>query len=374
MTLQICPECQTEADERSLVCDCGHLFLDAMDVRGHHELRTIKWGKTKGRLKKITFIGAIALLGTASILYWMGWTGSAEKSFAEAPVNMEKAPAPVTQNLISPSGNPNPKTDTLYIVTVVSTGDTITVLGGNNDLHRVRIYGIVSPKLDENFGNEARVYLSRQILGKSISLVTKKSTDDGTLVAEVFLDGINIGVEQVRAGLAQLTLGQTSQPDALQSRPYLDAEFVAKSGRFGIWAGGINGFSTVAGGDMNGVPANPTPLYGSSRGSSKFRFTGINSPYDASNEPVELVRQELPASTKPIVPAEQDKAPANSAPKNDETAKSEIDVPAETEPSKPHAEVKRNTAARNYTRGSRGGCYYLSASGNRVYVDRNLCN
>lgn len=32
------------------------------------------------------------------------------------------------------------------------------------------------------------------------------------------------------------------------------------------------------------------------------------------------------------------------------------------------------TASRNYIRGPRGGCYYLSGSGKKVYVDRGLCN
>lgn len=32
------------------------------------------------------------------------------------------------------------------------------------------------------------------------------------------------------------------------------------------------------------------------------------------------------------------------------------------------------TARNGYTRGPRGGCYYLSASGRKVYVDRVLCN
>jgi hypothetical protein len=32
------------------------------------------------------------------------------------------------------------------------------------------------------------------------------------------------------------------------------------------------------------------------------------------------------------------------------------------------------TADRSYIRGPRGGCYYYSGSGRKVYVDRSLCN
>jgi len=40
------------------------------------------------------------------------------------------------------------------------------------------------------------------------------------------------------------------------------------------------------------------------------------------------------------------------------------------------AEIPARTSGsdRTYTRGSRGGCYYLSGSGRKVYVDRSLCN
>jgi hypothetical protein len=34
----------------------------------------------------------------------------------------------------------------------------------------------------------------------------------------------------------------------------------------------------------------------------------------------------------------------------------------------------RPTTDRGYIRGPRGGCYYLSGSGRKVYVDRSLCN
>lgn len=35
---------------------------------------------------------------------------------------------------------------------------------------------------------------------------------------------------------------------------------------------------------------------------------------------------------------------------------------------------RRSTADRGYIRGPRGGCYYISGSGRKVYVDRSLCN
>ena len=44
-------------------------------------------------------------------------------------------------------------------------------------------------------------------------------------------------------------------------------------------------------------------------------------------------------------------------------------TPAETYP-----QPTRSTVPRVYIRGPRGGCYYISGSGSKVYVDRSVCN
>ncbi len=48
-----------------------------------------------------------------------------------------------------------------------------------------------------------------------------------------------------------------------------------------------------------------------------------------------------------------------------------VDVPAS--PSGDYT-PRRVTSNPGYIRGPRGGCYYISASGRKVYVDRSLCN
>lgn len=42
--------------------------------------------------------------------------------------------------------------------------------------------------------------------------------------------------------------------------------------------------------------------------------------------------------------------------------------------SSPATPPRTTSADRGYIRGPRGGCYYLSGSGRKVYVDRGLCN
>lgn len=43
-------------------------------------------------------------------------------------------------------------------------------------------------------------------------------------------------------------------------------------------------------------------------------------------------------------------------------------------PVETYSQPARSNADRGYIRGPRGGCYYFSGSGRKVYVDRSLCN
>ena len=44
------------------------------------------------------------------------------------------------------------------------------------------------------------------------------------------------------------------------------------------------------------------------------------------------------------------------------------------ETNSPPSEPTKPAARKTYIRGPRGGCYYVSGSGGKVYVDRSMCN
>jgi hypothetical protein len=48
---------------------------------------------------------------------------------------------------------------------------------------------------------------------------------------------------------------------------------------------------------------------------------------------------------------------------------SRVNTPPDSPP-----QPTRSTADRTYIRGPKGGCYYISSSGSKVYVDRSMCN
>jgi hypothetical protein len=60
-----------------------------------------------------------------------------------------------------------------------------------------------------------------------------------------------------------------------------------------------------------------------------------------------------------------------------DTAQVAMDNSTDSKPAPTRQRVYRSRASaanRYLIRGPRGGCYYINSSGNKVYVDRSLCN
>jgi len=50
-----------------------------------------------------------------------------------------------------------------------------------------------------------------------------------------------------------------------------------------------------------------------------------------------------------------------------------ITTPAQKKPRKPRSSAAKGKPFRQYIRGERGGCHYVS-NGKKIYVDRKYCN
>ncbi|MCW3074266.1 MAG: hypothetical protein JWP69_1335 [Flaviaesturariibacter sp.] len=62
------------------------------------------------------------------------------------------------------------------------------------------------------------------------------------------------------------------------------------------------------------------------------------------------------------------------APAEQKTASATEVAPRSSSPKQSSSGKKVYSSARNYITGPRGGCYYLTSSGNKVYVDHSYCN
>lgn len=368
---KICPECQLKINEQLLVCNCGHVFVQDVDARGSDELRTIRSHERNGKLKKFGVIGGFAVISLGLVFYWVRGADLLRKD--DIPKNVpDTAAQPVPQqNLISPPPSGEIPHDTAYTVASVLTGDMIIVLGSDNQQHRVRIFGIVSPKLDEGFGRESRDFLSRQLIGKPVTLFTKRVTPDGLIFAEVYRDGINIGIEVIKSGLARVAGDKSLQIDPNALRAYSLAEFIAKNGRFGVWTDGTAVIEPTDTDDSY-VSAQSDPSRSTGR-VTRNRLSGLRSVFDSAYDTPGTGAGDSSVILEPQPIPEQKDLPERPVVEK----KSDVQLPANQSRETPVVNANspgKTGSGRTYTRGPRGGCFYLSAGGSRVYVDKSLCN
>jgi endonuclease YncB( thermonuclease family) len=117
----------------------------------------------------------------------------------------------------------------------VADGDTITVLDSSNTQHRIRLEGIDAPEAHQAFGTPSKKNLSEMVFGKDVTIVYQKTDQYGRLVGKIVLDGKDINLEQVKAGMAwhykEYQREQTPEDRDL----YATAEDEARNARRGLW-------------------------------------------------------------------------------------------------------------------------------------------
>jgi len=116
----------------------------------------------------------------------------------------------------------------------VADGDTVTVLTRSNTEFRVRCQGIHAPKGQENSAAESKQRLSDLLLDAPVTIRYSKRDPDGTLVAAILLNDVNICVDQVKEGMA-LYDDRTDQSRSTQEL-YASAESIARKYRIGLWS------------------------------------------------------------------------------------------------------------------------------------------
>ena len=112
----------------------------------------------------------------------------------------------------------------------VSDGDTITVLDDmDQGKFRIRLDKIDAPEKKQDFGNEAKQYLSALVLGKKVSIRYKSIDRYGRISGVVFLDGTETNLQMVQAGYAWHYSCYDKTP------AYIEAEKQARAKKKGLW-------------------------------------------------------------------------------------------------------------------------------------------
>lgn len=110
----------------------------------------------------------------------------------------------------------------------VTDGDTITVLRGESPV-KIRLQGIDCPERAQAFGVAAKRFTSELLFGRIVTVNQSDVDRYGRVVANVTVDGQDVGLAIVRAGYAWHFLSYSHDPILAA------AEKEARAARRGLW-------------------------------------------------------------------------------------------------------------------------------------------
>lgn len=117
----------------------------------------------------------------------------------------------------------------------VHDGDTVTVLDPNGKKFHIRLQGIDAPELKQAYGAASQENLSRMVLDKQVTIVWTKVDKYKRTVGTIMLDGRDINIEQVKAGLAWHFKKYADEQPAQDRVTYARAEEEARGVKLGLW-------------------------------------------------------------------------------------------------------------------------------------------
>lgn len=233
-------------------------------------------------------------------------------------------------------------------------GDTITVLNDQKKQFKVRFNGIDAPELKQDFGNKSRQNLAKLVFGKTVTIVCPKVDKYGRNVCTVFLDKTDINLEQVKGGFAWHYKKYQDEQTPEDRKNYSEAEINARQLNLGLW-----------------LQPNATEPSAWRRGENNPNTSGVPKGSIIGNKNSLVYHTPGCSTYAKVSPQNQ----AIFATENEAISKGyrmaggcQSTLSVEQRP-------KANTPqpTRVYETGSRGGCYYLSPTGRKNYVDKSFC-
>ncbi len=114
-------------------------------------------------------------------------------------------------------------------------GDTLYVLDANHQQHKIRLAGIDAPERKQAYGLASRKHLLSIVAGKQVRVEYQKRDRYGRIVGKALLDGIDVCLEQVKAGFAWHYKKYQQEQTREDQRIYADAENQARDERLRLW-------------------------------------------------------------------------------------------------------------------------------------------
>jgi len=120
-------------------------------------------------------------------------------------------------------------------VVALGSGSAIAVLDPQEKLRRVKLAGVDAPEKTQRFGEDALRLASQWLSGRSVPVETLRVDDDGRLRARIVVDGEDVGLALLAAGLAWCDPSDIEALTAQARSSYQEACAKARAQRLGLW-------------------------------------------------------------------------------------------------------------------------------------------
>ncbi|MGQ0542777.1 MAG: thermonuclease family protein [Blastocatellia bacterium] len=374
---KVCPECGVTLTLEEQVCSCGHFFLDVIGRQQSANADMMRQSHKRTLLGKIAAVFAFFALSGGSLAYWF-YSDRFEGSTADEIETASDIPA--SFNAVPTFSKSPPKNAFDGRVISVLSGDTLHVTDRSSKNHQVKLSSAKAPDPAKPIGKQSRDHLANLVQGRDVVVIAQRNAENGTIIGKVMFAGVNLGAEQIRSGFALFDQNEETVPTQEDQDLYSRAEAYAKNSTAGIWSGNQ---AEVA--DILAAPSNTGTVVQRNDGGFASAPVGLRTKSQniQPSTSVEVIQTDnsasagsesrVPFNSPPVVETNKaDDQPTTTG--SDNTSKPlQAQVPANTSTASSNKETK-SSGTKTYILGPRGGCYYLTASGSKSYVDRSRCN
>ena len=120
-------------------------------------------------------------------------------------------------------------------VVVVVDGDTLVVLDGGEQQHKVRLAGIDCPERKQPWGQRAKQALSDHVFDNQVTVEWDKVDRYGRTVGKILTDDRDVNLALVRDGMCWWYRKYAGEQSTVDRGLYEAAETAARDKRRGLW-------------------------------------------------------------------------------------------------------------------------------------------